>query len=240
MSLQPRLQPNAVMAIVTAGLLADALWRRSRAARLQPLPPAPDTLPDSARQYRVITAAGVDVDEPTRRAAVAYAHREGLAVLDLVPRGLDALRAMELVRRLDPASYRTARLARGEGGGHALLVAADVVERAGLTRFEGLTTAEMDALTERLKRYASVATDLAVTPAIDPVDATAADRRAILRRRWLSDLPTYLTARTCWASGRSPPASCSAPGGAPAARPDHDHDARRAPDGARSGQAVAL
>jgi SAM-dependent methyltransferase len=178
-----------VMGVVAAGFVGDALWRRSRAARLRSLPPSAEPL-DGAHHF--VTVSGVELDEDTRRAAVAYARDQGLEVLDLVPRGLQSLRAMELVRRLDPVSFRTARLAQGEGGGHALVVSADVARRAGLTRFSGLSAAEMDELTARLKQYAPTATDVVVTPAIKPVDLTYEDRRAILRRRWLSDLPTYL------------------------------------------------
>ncbi|GAA2428251.1 hypothetical protein GCM10010191_46570 [Actinomadura vinacea] len=179
-----------VMGIVTAGLVTDALWRRSRAARLRSLPPSAEPLDGT---HRFVTAFGVELDGDTRRAAVAYARSEGLEVLDLVPQGLDSLRAMELVRRLDPASFRTARLAQGAGGGHALVVSEDVARRAGLGRTDGLSAAEMDELTARLKRYAPTATDTVVTASIKPVGCTPEDRRAILRRRWLNDLPTYLS-----------------------------------------------
>lgn len=179
-----------VMGVVAVGFIADALWRRGRATRLRSLPASTEPLGDT---HHFVTASGVEVDEATRRAAVAYARGEGLEVLDLVPRGLDSLRAMELVRRLDPASFRTSRLAQGEGGGHALVVSADVARRAELTRFTGLSAAEMDDLAVRLKRYAPTATDVVVTSAIEPVGRTDEDRRAILRRRWLNDLPTYLS-----------------------------------------------
>lgn len=179
-----------VMGIVTVGFLADALWRRSRAARLRLLPSSAEPLDHT---HRFVTVRGVELDEDTKRAAVAYARKEGLEVLDLVPQGLDSLRAMALVRRLDPASFRTARLAQGESGGHALVVSADLTERAGLRRFNGLSAAEMDELAARLKRYAPTTTDIVVTPAVKPVDRTHGDHRAILRRRWLNDLPTYLS-----------------------------------------------
>ncbi len=184
------MKAERVMDVVAAGFVADALWRRRRVGRLPTLAPSQEPL---AGTHHVVAVAGVELDEATRRAAVAYARREGLEVLDLVPRGLDSLRAMELARRLDPASYRKARLALGEGGGHALVVSAGVAGRAGLAWFSGLSAAEMDALTRRLKRYAPTATDVVVTSAIEPVDRTVRDRRVSLRRRWLSDLPTYLS-----------------------------------------------
>lgn len=175
--------------IIAAGFVADALWRRSRAARLRSLESsAEDVSPD----HHFVTAAGVELDDATRRAASAHARRAGLDVLDLVPAGLEAARALELSRRLDPRTYRTARLAQGEGAGHALLVSADVLDRAGQVRRSGLSFAEMDLLTLKLKRYAAVTTDVAVA-GIMPVPQSLADRRAVLRRRWQADLPTYLT-----------------------------------------------
>jgi SAM-dependent methyltransferase len=80
-----------VMGVVAAGFVADALWRRRRAARLPCLPPSTEPL---AGTHLFVTVAGVELDEATRRAAVAYARGEGLKVLDLVPQRLDALRAM--------------------------------------------------------------------------------------------------------------------------------------------------
>ncbi|MEW2353860.1 methyltransferase domain-containing protein [Spirillospora sp. NPDC029432] len=179
-----------LLTLAAAGLVADALWRRERAARLTPLPPSDEPVPDD---HHFVTAAGVALDEATRRAASAYARERGLQVLDLVPAGLDAARALELVRRVDPETYRGSRLAPGGGGGHAVLVAADVVRRAGITRFAGLSAAEMEELAVRLKRYAPVHADLAVAPGIVPAGCPAADRRRILRGRWPSDLPVYLT-----------------------------------------------
>jgi SAM-dependent methyltransferase len=184
------MQSRWIMVLTAAGFTADALYRRARAVRLTPLPPSGKPVDDD---HHFVTAAGVELDEATRRAASAHAAAHGLQVLDLVPAGLDAARAMELVRRLDPATYRPARLAQGGGGGHAVLVAAEVLERSGITRLDGLTAAELDERILRLKRYAPVGTDLAVAPGIAPVGCSPAERRAILRRRWLGDLPVYLT-----------------------------------------------
>ncbi|GAA2459781.1 hypothetical protein GCM10010191_95100 [Actinomadura vinacea] len=181
---------RSTLPLVAAGLLGDALWRRSRAARLAALSPSGEPVPDD---HRFVTAAGVTLDEATRRAASAHARERDLSVLELVPAGLDAARALELVRRVHPGTHRTARLAQGGGGGHATLVTADVAERAGITRFAGLGAAEMEELAVRLKRYAPVETDLAVTSGITPVGCPPADRRAILRGRWPSDLPVYLS-----------------------------------------------
>jgi len=188
------MRAKTILGLAAAGFVADALWRRSRAARLAVLPAAipPESGPHDA--YHLITALGVTVDDDTRQAAEAYAVEQRLDVLDLIPAGLDAARALELVRRLDPAAFRTTRLARGEGAGHALLVSSHVCERASVVRFSGLTSAEMDELTAKLKRYAPTSTDVAVAPGLQPqAGQPVPERREILRNRWLTELPIYLT-----------------------------------------------
>lgn len=203
---------RSIMLLTATGFTLDALWRRTRAARLTPLPPSDRPVADD---HLFITAVGVRLDSATRRAASAYAARQRLRVLDLVPAGLDSVRALELLRRVDPAAYRFDRLAVGAGGGHAMLVDAELAERSGITRFDGLSIAEMNALTARLKSHASTGTDLAVTSAITPSGCPPADRRAILRSRWPSDLPVYLAGNiigmACLGAGL---ARCLARGGA--------------------------
>ncbi|MFI0446433.1 class I SAM-dependent methyltransferase [Actinomadura sp. 6N118] len=181
---------RSILLTTAFGLTADAVWRRTRAARLRPLPPSDKPV---AEDHHFVTVAGVVLDDETRRAASAYATAHRLQVLDLVPAGLDCARALELARRVEPDTYRSARLARGIGGGHAILVTADVAERAKLTRFAGLNVAELEELSVKLKTYAPVGTDLAVAERIAPVGCSPADRRTILRGRWPSDLPEYLT-----------------------------------------------
>ncbi|MFC6885571.1 MULTISPECIES: methyltransferase domain-containing protein [Actinomadura] len=191
---------RAVPAAIALGFVADGLWRRSRAARLPVLNRAARTAGGEdgvdVAAYHFVTTEGVRLDGATRQAACAYAADNGLDVVELVPAGLDTARALEFVRRLDPASFREARLARGEGAGHAVLVSDDVLRRAGLERMEGLSADEMDALSVRLKQYAPTGADVAVVPGLRALPASAltpGDRRAILRRRWQLDLPTQLT-----------------------------------------------
>jgi SAM-dependent methyltransferase len=183
------MQIRPVPLLIPAGFVVDALWRRSRATRL-PVPPPADR--PVAERHRFVTAAGTRLDEATRRAASAYASDHGLAVLELVPDGLDTARALELVRRLHPPSYRTARLAQGVGAGYAALVDAELLDRAGVTRCSGLSPVEMDELAVRLKCYAPLGTDVAVVAGPSPAPWTPRQRKAILHRRWVADLPVYL------------------------------------------------
>ncbi|MCP2342213.1 class I SAM-dependent methyltransferase [Actinomadura rupiterrae] len=147
--------------------------------------------------FHFVTAAGVTVDVTTRRAAGAHASANGLDVVELVPAGLDTGRALELARQLDPATFRTTRFVADPGAGHAILVSDDVLARAGVTVLDGLTAAQMHALSARLKQYAPVTTDVVVAPRLRALPASAvsaADRRAVLRDRWQLEVPAYLTA----------------------------------------------
>ncbi|MFE2479448.1 methyltransferase domain-containing protein [Streptomyces sp. NPDC059389] len=169
--------------------------RRLRAIPVLPAPPsAADGLP-RAVGWRLLTARGVEADPATFLAACAHADREGLRVLDLLPADAGAERVLGLLRLVDPGRYREDRLAEGRGAGYAVLVAEEVLARAGLlwTGQEeagpagagGREPADLLALTRRLKEYAADATGLALAPALcagragDPAGAVrAAELRA--------------------------------------------------------------
>jgi SAM-dependent methyltransferase len=150
-------------ALVAVGLVLNGLRLRARAAALRRLIPTGDAV---RLQHRFVTATGVDLDPDTRRAASAFADAHGLDVLDLVPADLPVGRALDLTRSVDPARYRSNRLAPGRGALHAVLVDVGVAERAGITRFDGLDPVQLAELTVTLKRYACAATDLAVAPGL--------------------------------------------------------------------------
>ncbi|MEV7414942.1 class I SAM-dependent methyltransferase [Streptomyces sp. NPDC089919] len=151
-------------------LAAGTLRARRRLGALPVLPapgPRPTTgAPAPAAPRRLITAAGVRVDEATLAAALAHADHAGLGVLELLPRNLDPERALGLLRLVDPARYRADRLAPGHGAGYALLVTEDVLDRAGVDPDTPRETAELLALTATLKEYAAGDTDLAVAPGL--------------------------------------------------------------------------
>jgi SAM-dependent methyltransferase len=163
--------------LVLAWTVLAGLRLNARARRLRPLAPSSEGV---VLRYRFVTALGVELDVDTRRAASAYATAEGLDVLDLVPADLPTGRAGDLLRAVDPARYRGARLAPGRGAFQALLVDVGVAERAGLTRFEGLDPVELAALTVRLKRYAAASADLAVAPGLRGAVDAPEQRRAVL------------------------------------------------------------
>ncbi|MGH8901028.1 MAG: class I SAM-dependent methyltransferase [Egibacteraceae bacterium] len=153
---------RAVQAAVLAGLVVDTAKLRRRVAGLRVLADCP---PPADHRYQVLTADGVRIDAGCLSAARAHTHAEGLAALDLVPRDLPAAQALDLLREVDPAAYRTDRLAAGRGACHAVLADDRLLRAAGITSNRGNHTApELAAAMVQLKLHAPASTDLVVTP----------------------------------------------------------------------------
>ncbi|MFD8857451.1 class I SAM-dependent methyltransferase [Streptomyces vinaceus] len=169
----PRVRWTSALTLAALGAGTVRARRRLRAVPVLPAPPtAADGLPRAAG-WRLLTARGVEVNPATFLAACAHADRAGLRVLDLLPADLGAERALGLLRLVDPAGYRQDRLAEGRGAGYAVLVAEEVLARAGVdpggTGLEGAggrEPADLLALVRRLKEYAADSTGLAIAPAL--------------------------------------------------------------------------
>ncbi|MFJ6793007.1 class I SAM-dependent methyltransferase [Streptomyces sp. NPDC091268] len=161
----PSLTSVAALALLGAGTLRAR--RRLAALPVLPAPPAAPADVPRAAGWRLLTARGVEADGATFLAACAFAEREGLRVLDLLPADLPTERALGLLRLVDPARYRGDRLGEGRGAGYAVLVAEEVAERAGCTAPGPCAEpAELMALVRRLKEYAADATGLAIAPGL--------------------------------------------------------------------------
>ncbi|MEU9301981.1 class I SAM-dependent methyltransferase [Streptomyces sp. NPDC048269] len=178
-------------AVVLAALGAGTVraGRRLRAIPVLPsVPPGAAGVPRAAG-WRLLTAQGVEPDAVTFLAACAHADREGLRVLDLLPADLAAERALGLLRLVDPGRYRQDRLGEGRGAGFAVLVAEEVLDRAGVEPGGPRPgPAELLALTRRLKEYAAGATGLAIAPSLScgpQSEATGPARAAELRAQGL-------------------------------------------------------
>ena len=142
---------KVVLALVAAYLLGDALKARKRLGALATLVPSDET---PSERHRLVTAAGVHVGDATLRSASAFAVDHDLQALDLVPGDLAAEEALELAVLVDPATYRSSRLAPGRGAGRALLVDADLLDRADIPATEGLDpVAFLAAEVELIRRY---------------------------------------------------------------------------------------
>ncbi|WP_234321082.1 class I SAM-dependent methyltransferase [Streptomyces katrae] len=195
----PRLALRGVpwtSAVLLAALGAGTVRARRR-LRALPVLPAPAIAPAASAGlprtagWRLLTVQGVEPDAATFLTACAYADREGLRVLDLLPADLAAERALGLLRLVDPAGYRQDRLGEGRGAGYAVLVAEEVLARAGVDPGSPRRDpAELQALVRRLKEFAADATGLAVAPALSSgrpgLETTGQGRVAELRAQGLA------------------------------------------------------
>ncbi|MER5934875.1 class I SAM-dependent methyltransferase [Streptomyces sp. NPDC002054] len=181
------------LALITAlGAGTVRARRRLRALPVLPAATGATLLPRPAGWY-LITAPGVEADAATFLAACAYADRQGLQVLDLIPADLPAEQALGLLRLVDPAGYPQDRLAEGRGAGYAVLVAEAVLDRAGSGDWAATaprTRSELLALVRRLKEFAPAATGLAVAPGLRSGPAgRPTDRAGELRAQGLPPGP---------------------------------------------------
>lgn len=170
----------AATVLVVAGLVLNGLRLR---ARVPAALPAAGTGPDAGPgEWAWLTARGVVLDDATRRAAAAYAHAEGLDLLDLVPADFPATAARDLLRAVDPRAYRDSRLAPGRGAGTSACVGRDVFERAGADTRDGLEPADQIMLIRRIRPCARPrGAAIAVAPALRPARDDPAKRAARLR-----------------------------------------------------------
>ena len=189
---------KTVLALLIAYLVGDALKSRRRLKALTVLEPTDEPADE---RHRVITAAGVHVGPETRRAASAFLHREGLAAVDLVPGDLPAEEALEFAALVDPATYRTTRLAPGRGAGKAMVVDEALLERADLDVTDGLDPVAFLAAEVELKRLAPVGVDVAVAPALTAHPADPDKRRAYIDALFSTAAPVvHLMPALQWAA----------------------------------------
>jgi SAM-dependent methyltransferase len=161
---------RAVPAAMLVGLVIDTVKLRRRVAGLRVLADDP-TLAEAEDRYQMLGVDGAHVDVATLDAARAHAHAQGLAALDLVPHNLPTAQALDLLREIDPATYRTDRLATGRGAAHAVLADGTLLRRAGITPDRRkVAPVELAAATAQLKLHAPAGIDLVVAPglAFDP------------------------------------------------------------------------
>jgi len=168
-------------------LVLDIGRLRARLGSFGTLDPSHED-PDDAHDFLV--APGVTLDAATKRAASAYARREKLEVIDLVPRDLPALRAMGLAAMVDPAALRRKRLEQGRTAGHAMLVSKDVAARAQITPPDDEVA--LVKLAIKLKTYAPSTFAMAVAPDERAAPQRLERRKAILRTIFGPSLPVAL------------------------------------------------
>ena len=194
---RPRRRLGWLWVVLTVGTVLNGLRLRARIQALPTIPPAPfrglDPVADGVDpQHVFLSAPGVVLDDETRRAASLYANAHDLDVVDLVPGDLDIERTYEVVRLIDPETYRTNPLTIGRGPQQATLVHRDVLHRAGIDADLALDPVAYLHVTAELKRFAARTTDLAVAPSLDAVPEKLSRRRAHLSALYSKAMPAFV------------------------------------------------
>ncbi|MBE7325444.1 class I SAM-dependent methyltransferase [Nocardioides sp. Y6] len=175
----PKLRALPVVSALTlVGLAQSGRRLRIRAGRLAGLGPAEGSVDVSG--WRVLAATGVEPRPETVAAAVAWAETEGLDAVDLVPADLPVERVLDLLRQVDPATFRAAATAKGRSAGHAIVVREEVAVRADLPQGP-VSPAELAEVAPQVKRFAPRTFDLAVAPSERAV-AWSADEELAFQR----------------------------------------------------------
>lgn len=176
----------------TIGTLLNGLRLRQRLSQLGRLDAVPD--PDDPApgddDFVVLCLRGVEVDPSTRAAAVRFARREALDVVDLIPPDLAVDEALDLARAVDTTTYRSTPLIPGRGARHAVVIRRAVADRAGAQA--PADRAAFVTLTERLKQHAARSTDLAVADGLTAAPAGRGDRIAELKAMYNAAYPVAL------------------------------------------------
>ena len=166
-------------ALTGAGVLVNGLRLRARAEGLSHLGSGPVAVPDLDR-WTSVRAEGVVLHPDTLAAAAAWAVAEGLDALDVVPADLPVARALDLLRQVEPATFRSDPLVEGRTAGHAIVVRTELAERADLP-VGPVSPAELIEVARQVKRYAPRTTDLAVAATERAVDHGADEQLATQR-----------------------------------------------------------
>jgi len=170
---------GTVLGLALAALWTlDALRLRGRLRRLAVLAPSEE---EPSPDHVFIARAGVTLDEGTRKAASQHARELGLEALDLVPTRMHAWRAFLVALAVDPARFRSGRLAHGYSAGDALLLDRALVERMNLPAAPApMSAGGLVDLARLVKQYAPTTTGIALAPALRSPATSIQECREIL------------------------------------------------------------
>ena len=191
-----------VLYALAALVVLDAFRLRARALALRVVVQTPDA-PTVAETHRFLLGPGVVLDEATRRAASAHAVKHGLKVVDLWPSDLPPELCLGLLALLDVAKFRRMRLARGVTAGQAMLVDADVLERARIPATLESSDNPVQFLERAvaLKRFACTDFDFAVVPGLKAAPDDPNKRMALARAAMGGMTGALMAARIAWLVG---------------------------------------
>jgi SAM-dependent methyltransferase len=156
--------------LVIVGLVLNGMRLRARVPTALPVSPAADPGGD----WAWIVARGTTID-------ATYAQTQELDMVDLVPADLPVTAARDLVRVVDPRSYRSRQLKATRGAGAAVLIAAPLLDRSGISAPEAPEPADVAGIARRLTPYVSNGAALVVEPRLHSAREDLAKRRAWLR-----------------------------------------------------------
>ncbi|ANZ39936.1 hypothetical protein BBK82_31735 [Lentzea guizhouensis] len=149
-------------ALVVLVVLVDVLRLRSRASKLR-------VLAMGAGEHKLLTATGVR-SEDSWDAGDAD-------LVDLVPRDLPTVAALDLLGSVDPAKYRSDRWARGASASQAVLVRDEYAETV-----DPDDPTELVAFVRRVKDHVHAEVDIAVAPGLKAGPHDLGYRAATLRQ----------------------------------------------------------
>ncbi|GLY47207.1 methyltransferase domain-containing protein [Lentzea sp. NBRC 102530] len=147
--------------VVVLVVLLDVLRLRSRASKLR-------VLPRGAGEHTLLTATGV-------RPEGSWETEDDL--VDLVPRDLPTVAALDLLGAVDPGEYRDDQWARGISAAQAVLVREKYAEE-----FDTDDPTEFVAFVRRVKDHVHAKVDIAVAPGLRAGPYDLGYRAAMLRR----------------------------------------------------------
>jgi SAM-dependent methyltransferase len=164
--------------LVVAFIALDTLRLRARAGQMQVLPQA--VLPQMAGDSEDFESFPAQLPEDVRQSAIEFARTEDLGLVDLIPADLPTIAAVDLLKQVDPKTYRAGRWERGVSACEAMLYSRKAVDKLGIN--EPTDPTEFLSVARRVKDREGVSVDLAVAPSLPAGPYDLSTRAARLRK----------------------------------------------------------
>jgi SAM-dependent methyltransferase len=159
--------------LVVAFIVLDTLRLRARAGRLR-------VLPQSGGDSADFQSFPADLPANVRNRAVEFARTEDLGLVDVIPPDLPAAAALDLLKHVDPGTYREDRWTRGTSASEAILYSTKAVDKLGIKPPADPT--EFVTVARRIKDREGVSADLVVAPDLPAGPYDLSTRAARLRK----------------------------------------------------------
>ncbi|MET0235091.1 MAG: class I SAM-dependent methyltransferase [Kibdelosporangium sp.] len=163
--------------LVVAFIALDTLRLRARASQVRVLPPASGDSDEFSGDFQSFPA---ELPADVRQAAIEFARTEDLGLVDLIPADLPTIAALDLIKQVDPKTYRSGRWERGISASEAMLYSRKAVDKLGVE--EPADPTEFVSVARRVKDREGVNVDLAVAPTLPAGPYDLSTRAARLRK----------------------------------------------------------